>query len=172
VHASLCRWHREKQDHRAIKQLLTNPQLKTPEGGNIVYLEDTSYTDPISGLTFYGSPWQPIFAKPRFWAFALPDDDNSATAEVTWGKIPAGVDVLITHGPPRGVLDMTRDNGPCGCPILRKALDRVRPRLHVFGHIHETHGQELLQEIGTLCVNASICSYEYKPEQPAHVITL
>ena len=80
--------------------------------------------------------------------------------------------MLITHGPPTGVLDMTRDNGSVGCPKLREALGRVRPKLHVFGHIHETHGQQLLQESGTLCVNASICSYEYRPVQPAHVIDL
>ena len=57
-------------------------------------------------------------------------------------------DVLIripslTHGPPFGILDETRNGSKAGCTSLNAYLPSLRPRLHVFGHIHEAHGAEL-----------------------------
>ena len=58
--------------------------------------------------------------------------------------IPENTDILITHGPPQGLHDEVDEvySGPrnVGCPHLRRAIERIRPRLHVFGHIHEGHG--------------------------------
>ncbi|MEZ4309947.1 MAG: hypothetical protein R3F14_18060 [Polyangiaceae bacterium] len=73
--------------------------------------------------------------------------------------------MLLTHGPPHGVLDLTSGHENAGCEDLRAALDRVRPRLHVFGHIHEGAGTQLVDR--TLCVNASICTEEYAPTNPS-----
>lgn len=50
---------------------------------------------------------------------------------------------MLTHGPPHGILDMTAySNEVVGCENLRHAVQRCRPRLHCFGHIHEGWGGE------------------------------
>jgi Icc-related predicted phosphoesterase len=112
---------------------------------NATYLEDTATV--VEGIKIYGSPWQPWFGG---WAFNLPRGPESAAV---WAKIPDDTDILITHGPPEGILDQNRRGDCCGC---RDLLDRVvglRLRLHVFGHIHEAAGQ--LDIGGTTFVNAS-----------------
>ncbi len=72
--------------------------------------------------------------------------------------VPDG-DVLITHGPPHGILDRTFRGEQAGCADLRDALRRVRPKLHVFGHIHEGYGQTTDPEFGTIFINASADGY-------------
>jgi Icc-related predicted phosphoesterase len=76
--------------------------------------------------------------------------------------------VLVTHGPPHGILDRTDDGEHVGCEELTAAVARVRPKLHVFGHIHEGYGQRVLD--GVRYVNASICDVRYRPEQGAVVV--
>ncbi len=126
------------------------------------YLLDEEVT--LDGVRFYGSPWQPRFFD---WAFNL---DRGAPLREVWAKIPVGVDVLITHGPPYGILDRTARGEAVGCEELRAAVARVRPRLHVFGHIHEAYGQ--LELDGTRFVNASACDLSYAPVQPPIVVDL
>jgi Icc-related predicted phosphoesterase len=112
---------------------------------NAVYLEDSGCE--LGGLTFYGSPWQPWFGG---WAFNLPRGEELAKV---WAKIPVGVDVLVTHGPPEGVLDRTNRGELAGCRDLLARVYEVRPRLHVFGHIHEAVGRADIE--GIVFVNAS-----------------
>lgn len=106
----------------------------------IEYLEDSSYSipNPVGNqpnLHIYGSPWQPTFCD---WAFNGEPDD----LRTIWAQIPADVDILITHGPPHNILDKNCDDFPCGCPILREEImTRIRPRIHIFGHIHEGYGE-------------------------------
>jgi hypothetical protein len=66
----------------------------------------------------------------------------------------AGVDVLITHGAPRGILD-TINGSPVGCPVLLRKVQQLRPRLHIFGHVHCQGGARVLVDQGTVYVNAS-----------------
>ena len=54
------------------------------------------------------------------------------------------VDVAITHGPPKGILDRTEEGQRAGCPDLFTAVSKSRPRLHCFGHIHEGWGAKLV----------------------------
>ena len=49
---------------------------------------------------------------------------------------------MLTHGPPQGILDQTYKSESVGCEFLRNAVERVRPRLHCFGHIHESWGAQ------------------------------
>lgn len=104
------------------------------------YLQDEEMVlagDGRSAIKVYGSPWQPPFCD---WAFnAFP----SAIRE-KWDLIPSDVDVLITHGPPHGILDSNDSGFSCGCPELLAQFGRIRPRLHVFGHIHEGYGKSFL----------------------------
>lgn len=129
--------------------------------GDVHYLEDAGIT--IEGLSFWGSPWQPWF---HDWAFNLPR--GAALAE-KWALVPAGVHVLVTHGPPMGVMDRVHRGGfHVGCEALTEALERIRPRLHVFGHIHEGYGT--VREGERLSVNASTCDLSYRPVNPPVVL--
>ncbi|WP_216614716.1 metallophosphatase domain-containing protein [Methylomonas sp. ZR1] len=116
-----------------------------------IYLEDSGID--IYGVKFWGSPWQPWFGG---WAFNLPRGQKLADV---WAQIPDDTDVLITHSPPFGILDVV--NGEhVGCNDLTMALKRIRPRLHVFGHIHQGYG--MTERNGTTYVNASLRDEEYK----------
>ena len=112
----------------------------------------------------YGSPWQPEFCN---WAFNLPH--NGKELESHWQAIPNDVDVLITHGPPFGVLDRNSSGMPCGCELLAKEIEeRIKPQLHIFGHLHEGYGIACRGK--TLYINASTCTLNYRPTNPPIVI--
>ncbi|KAL2261857.1 hypothetical protein VTK26DRAFT_3149 [Humicola hyalothermophila] len=111
-------------------------ERKAIDWGDIVYLENAETTVTCANgrrLRIYGSPRTPRHGN---WAFQYPRDQD-----VWMGTIPDGVDVLVTHGPPRGHLDLLR----LGCVHLLRELWRARPKLHVFGHIHGGAGTEWLQ---------------------------
>jgi predicted phosphohydrolase len=129
---------------------------------NAIYLQDSGVD--IGGVEFWGSPWQPEFYD---WAFNLPR--GQALAEV-WAQVPEDTDVLITHSPPFGILDQVPSGEHVGCEELLKALQRIRPRAHIFGHIHEGYG--VLQQNGTTFINASICDERYRPINEPIVIDL
>lgn len=109
-------------------------------------LEDTLLE--VAGLTIYGSPWCPDLSGFAYYATAEQLIER-------WKQIPAGIDVLITHTPPFGILDLpTAGTVHLGCPHLRQELDRIRPRLHVFGHVHASHGME--RNATTQFINAAV----------------
>jgi len=118
----------------------------------VTYLNDRGAE--IGGLRVWGSPVQPWF---HDWAF---NRRRGADIRAHWNLIPPAVDVLITHGPAFGVLDATESGCNVGCDDLRDALERVRPRLHVCGHIHEGYGQTSLD--GIQCINASMLDENYR----------
>lgn len=64
--------------------------------------------------------------------------------------LPKGIDILITHGAPKGYLDEG-----CGCPLLTEAIRHYRPHLHIFGHAHEAFGEALDSDFGTRFINVS-----------------
>ncbi len=138
-----------------------SPTLGTELFG-AAYLSDSGRT--IEGLRVWGSPWQPWFYD---WAFNLPRGEPLAEK---WAKIPDDTDVLVTHGPPMGTLDKTLRGEPVGCEALRDRVAQIRPRLHVFGHIHEAYGVH--EQGGTLFVNACNCTLSYEPDNPAIVVDL
>jgi Icc-related predicted phosphoesterase len=121
------------------------------------YLEDEPLV--LEGVRFYGSPWQPTFHN---WAFNLPRGRKLAKK---WALIPEGTDILITHTPPLGYGDRVGGDTRVGCEELLKRVRVVRPRLHVFGHIHEDRG--MWQAEGTTFVNISTDECR----RPAQVLT-
>jgi Icc-related predicted phosphoesterase len=123
---------------------------------NATYLEDEAVS--FLGLKFYGSPWQPRFFD---WAFNL---DRGEPLRRKWRLIPEDTDVLITHGPPAGFGDTNIEGEATGCVDLTEAVQRIRPGLHVFGHIHEGYGQSTDGE--TTFVNGSSCDISYRPVNP------
>lgn len=126
------------------------------------YLQDELLE--LAGLRIWGSPWQPWFFD---WAFNVARGPELAAK---WALVPDEIDVLVTHGPPAGILDRTSGGEEVGCRDLTQALERVRPRLHLFGHIHESYGR--LERDGTTYVNASNCDLRYQPVQPPIVFEL
>jgi Icc-related predicted phosphoesterase len=123
------------------------------ELSGVTYLQDSSVI--VEGLKIYGSPWQPRFFD---WAFNV--DRGEKIAKI-WQKIPTDTDVLVTHGPPFGILDRCQDGRIVGCEDLKARVLEIKPKLHVFGHIHESYG--IITENETTYVNASICNIRYTP---------
>ena len=119
------------------------------------YLEDSGVE--IEGLKIYGSPWTPTFGD---WSFMRSRESLGSH----WSKIQGPIDILVTHGPPKGVLDLAyRSDGlyeQCGDHGLLRAVERLNPKIHVFGHIHENKaalnaGSAKIQGIDTIFYNAS-----------------
>lgn len=125
------------------------------------YLLDEEVT--VEGFRIYGSPWTPTFYN---WAFMR--DRGEPIARI-WQGIPAGLDFLVTHGPPIGMLDCTEEGVHAGCEELRKKVLEVVPRFHVFGHIHEGSGYQFSNNIHF--INASVLDRRYKPNNSATVLT-
>ncbi len=128
--------------------------------GDATYLQDSGVT--IGGLKLWGSPWQPEYHN---WAFNLP---RGAEIAKKWSLVPDDTDVLITHGPPEGIMDELYSFGTIGCEELARARERIRPLMHVFGHVHEGYGAQF--DDGILSVNAANCNLWYRPVNPPIVV--
>jgi predicted phosphohydrolase len=142
--------------------LETQPAESRRRLTNAIYLQDQAAV--LEEIKFYGSPWQPEF---REWAFNLP---RGGPLREKWDQIPSDTDVLLTHGPPRGILDLTVLGEHAGDDELQRAVKRIRPKGHLFGHIHE--GSGVLKRDGTTFVNASICDAMDQPVNLPAVITI
>lgn len=122
----------------------------------------------IDGINFWGSPITPRF---MHWSFML---DEGAPIEAHWQQMPANTDVLITHGPPYGVLDVViRDGMPdeaVGCHALLNRISEVKPKLHLFGHIHEGFGSKQVDSV--LHRNISTMNRHYQIANEPQVIEL
>lgn len=116
----------------------------------------------IEGLKIWGSPWTATFhgQNPKCKAFSL---DTEQQLERKWRLIPEGTDILVTHCPPWLVLD-----GGKGSKSLRTRVNDVRPKLHVFGHIHEARGATEIA--GRKFVNSSHVNEYY--EDVNHIISV
>lgn len=115
----------------------------------ITYLQDSGAE--IAGFRVWGSPVQPWFYD---WAF---NRQRGAEIQEHWDLIPSDTQILVTHGPPLGVLDHNFADVPTGCENLRDTIAKLSHlKLHVFGHMHPGGGQQI-QVGGCLYVNAAIC---------------
>ncbi|KAK7046907.1 Ser thr protein phosphatase [Favolaschia claudopus] len=131
--------HRSKDGPEPAEEVLE--LLKGPRAvaANIVYLQDEQYKFKVwengKEWSVYGSPWSPYWGD---WAFGYEREDGEALIS----RFPK-TDILLTHGPPKNILDFTNGKDRAGCSDLLAALPRLKPRLHVFGHIHEARGAHL-----------------------------
>lgn len=150
----------------SIQAKLVNPLHK-----DLVYLNHKLAV--VGGLRIFGSPYTPTFG--TGWAFNV----NRAKLDRYWQEIPENIDILVTHGPPLGILDHTESGAgqrdadgatfvcSCGDSALLKRVLKVQPKLHIFGHIHN---EDRCKNAGTLqingCktkfVNASVLDLDYK----------
>ncbi|KAK2467215.1 hypothetical protein APHAL10511_000764 [Amanita phalloides] len=140
---------------------LASPQTLARIPPGLTYLENSFIELTLrSGrqLRIYGSPYTPKhgswpFQYPRAVRPKLTGTTTTTTAAAIgtlqahpeaheiWSQIPPLTDILITHGPPLAHLDADRH----GCDALLLALWRVRPKVHVFGHVHAGRGVERVQ---------------------------
>lgn len=118
---------------------------------NIIYLEDEGFK--YDGIKYWGMPWTPVF---NDWHFMATEYEMVEKVN----QIPMAVDVLITHGPPKYVRDLSRGEF-CGSVVLNRAVYDLSPKLHVFGHIHEGYGTIELDD--TQFVNCSLLDGYYQP---------
>jgi Icc-related predicted phosphoesterase len=113
----------------------------------VTYLMDEACT--VEGLRVWGSPITPTF---RHMAF---NRDRGDAILRHWALIPEDLDILVTHGPPHGILDRMFLGMHVGCADLRRRVEAVPPRLHVFGHIHEARGITVGEGGRTRFINAA-----------------
>lgn len=124
---------------------------------DIIYLQDEEVN--IEGLKIYGSPWTPSFG--QGWAFNCSRDK----IHKHWDNIPEDTDILLTHGPPKGILDLSYSRNKelefCGDLSLKKRMRQISPKLVAYGHIHNVdnitnQGYTKLSDHNTIYSNGSI----------------
>lgn len=133
----------------------------------------------IEGVKFYGAPWRPRpswvtreHPPGKYSAFGVMGDEIASR----WDHIPPDTQVLITHCPPWGVLDLSppSERHPTshhkGCSALLEAVMRVKPKLHLFGHNHHQTGQ--MEQEGILFVNAALMDDDYQLTKSPLVIEI
>lgn len=122
---------------------------------SITYLAHTSATialtspsGPRTTFKVFGSPSSaarpgvPSYFSAFQYSYGPEGDNKTQGAPSPWDAIPSDTDILITHTPPLAHVDRTESGHHVGCPSLRRALRRVRPRLAVCGHVHAARGAE------------------------------
>ena len=124
---------------------------------NIIYLENETIN--IEGINIFGTPVQPIFGN---WYF----QKKREKLDKFWNNIPDNTDILIVHGPPKGILDLSYDKDHkleyCGCKALRRhILERIKPKFVLFGHVHNVKdiinaGVTKLSKADTIFSNGSV----------------
>lgn len=118
----------------------------------------------VEGYKIFGSPWTPYFGG---WAYNY----HRITGQKKWEDIPEDTEILLTHGPMYGILDLC-DNGHVGCEFLLNKVNNGLPNLkyHMFGHIHESHGITQYKQV--TCINSSIMNGTYKYLNKPHFFEL
>jgi predicted phosphodiesterase len=135
------------------RALVFGPDSEAKRNG-VTYLDEGIRKFELrSGATFriYTSQWTPKYGSSAFQYPTSEDRFNSTSP--AWANnvateqslIPNDVDIIMTHGPPKYVLDDTGDGGSAGCEHLRRAIARVKPRIHCFGHVHRGYGAQRIR---------------------------
>eukprot|EP00928_Gymnodinium_smaydae_P083334 TRINITY_DN6656_c0_g1_i2.p1 TRINITY_DN6656_c0_g1~~TRINITY_DN6656_c0_g1_i2.p1 ORF type:complete len:186 (-),score=30.92 TRINITY_DN6656_c0_g1_i2:67-624(-) len=145
-------------DPKVVRELLTGR-------AGVTYLENECIV--IEGIKLYGSPMTPLivlpFLTPIPMAFNLMNEDERINC---WRQIPDDTDVLLTHGPPKGICDSALPGWHIGDDELRARVFEVRPRFHVFGHVHQAYGAKTHiypDGFSTTFLNAATCTMQQRP---------
>ena len=132
------------------------------ETPGITYLREGTHTFTLTnGALFkiYASPFTPSQYGPKYslhaFQYASGEDrynpvadsngnaitpSYAANTSTSSSTIPPDIDIVMTHGPPKYVLDRPEDDSSAGCEHLRRAICRTKPLMHCFGHIHNSYG--------------------------------
>jgi Icc-related predicted phosphoesterase len=143
-------------NHSAFIAKNTREFKKLCQEKNVIYLENEGIE--IEGIKIWGSPYSPTFGN---WYFMKSRDKMHKI----WENIPEDTDILVTHTPPKGCLDLSHNKEGklefCGCTNLLKHIFRVEPKLSLYGHIHNSNtgifnaGQMKLANLNTIFSNGS-----------------
>lgn len=133
----------EREKASVLKKLI-------PDG--VHYLKDEAVN--INGIKIWGSPYTPWYYR---WAFNKRRGEPLAKH---WSNIPADTDILLTHGPVYGVLDIVINEQHTGDRDLLKRVLEVKPKVHVCGHIHESYGT--VKRHGVKFLNACVLNEAYE----------
>ena len=121
-------------------------RLILPSEMDFIYLENT--TIEIEGIRIFGSPYTPSFG--NGWAF---NKSRSSLSSFWSSIIPDDTDILVTHGPPKGILDLAYKDinniENCGDKALLNRIKEIDPILSLFGHIHN-NGENINQGVRTI----------------------
>lgn len=156
-----------------LQNLYPEKEVLCRENNGVTYLCDSG--TEFEGLKIWGSPWTSTFEgmNPHCMAFTC---DTEEDLESKWALIPDDIDILITHGPPYGILDGIPNEYDgtmfyVGSSSLREhVMARIKPKLNVFSHIHECGGK-LVDTVVTKFVNCSHVNENYKPvNKPVRVV--
>lgn len=118
----------------------------------------------VEGIKIWGSPIQPWF---HDWSYNV---IRGLAIKKYWDMIPLDTSIVVTHGPPYGILDEVNQGGKVGCQDLMDAMLRIKPKIHIMGHIHEGYG--VFKTFDTTFINASIMDADYSPVNQPIVIDL
>ncbi len=132
----------------------------------------------IEGLVFFGSPYTSSIQEPSDWCYDYPR--YGERGKRYWNSINGHyniIDVMITHGPPKFIGDLlcephVGEDPNVGDETLRTVVDRIDPRIHIFGHIHEGYGVYQVDTCQTKFYNVSTCTLDYKPTNPIVTIDI
>ena len=134
------------------------------------YLENSAVE--IDGYKIYGSP-----CTPRFYDWEW-NRNRGKDIAMEWAKIPNDTEILITHGPGWGVLDLIENNLSNkgrdlhqGCEELTKRIkDLKNLKAHFFGHLHSGYGMTKIDNV--VYANAACCTEQYKPTNPPIIVEI
>jgi predicted phosphohydrolase len=138
------------------KNFFRNPEALKLLPNCELLLDSSAY---FNEFKIYGSPWSPQWHIDSFVFHAK----RGVSIRGIWNKIPKDTDILITHSPPFGILDHvpTALESP-GCKDLLEVVQKIKPKVHIFGHLHFNGGQTRYSfRTGTTFVNAAICNEKY-----------
>ena len=140
----------------AIESNIFDCKNKLFKDNNIIYLEN-DFTI-IEGIKIWGSPYTPIFGN---WCFMKARNK----IDRVWQHIPKDSDIIVVHGPPKGIMDLSFDRQHnierCGCNALKKVILSTQPKLFLSGHIHNNKdiinaGTLKLSDYNTIFSNGSV----------------
>jgi Icc-related predicted phosphoesterase len=132
--------------------LLFEAKPEIPKELPWIYLQDSATT--IEGVKIYGTPWVPTIGN---WAFM----GDAHKLRDKFSQIPAGLNILVSHGPPYLRLDRNLQGMACGAYHLTEYVQKQKPHSHVFGHIHEAHG--IVEDGNTRYFNVAHVNANYEP---------
>lgn len=138
-----------------LESPMSNYFLKTQIPKNcVVITKGTNFE--MAGIKFYASPFTPEYGS---WSFMY----KRAKGYKHWNEIEEDREIVITHGPPYSILDLTEDRDRnlkfCGCKNLLARIQKVKPKYHIFGHIHgnkKFRNNGILERDGIKFINASM----------------
>ncbi len=149
-------------NHDFYFERASNEEIEKIIPENVIYLNNSGTT--INNLKIWGSPITPWFFD---WAF---NRYRGEQIQRYWDLIPNDTDILITHGPVSGILDSTKKGEHVGCEDLLNRVNKIKPRVHICGHIHEAYGAS--ENFGTKYINASVLNEKYELTNDAVIFEL